>query len=141
MITGVLSGVNPRVDRAPQLLGLPDRREGCCAIMFVHFVTDVMLDIIWAERPHLPLEIHVSELTLILLINGSEPQTSLPHYRGARVRPSLESDHQVIIRERPSHISSPDSLWAYVGELRTGELVWHENCPSGCSCRPSPARS
>ena len=89
--------------------------------VFLEFVTDLMLDIIWTGHPHLPVEIHVSGPNSLLLERDADGRIGAVTHRGARVCADLETDHMVIIREecrRPS--------WVYNGDLRSGRHDWEE---------------
>lgn len=89
--------------------------------MFVQFVTDVMLDIIWSSQPHLAVEIHVSGPNSLLIERDDGVPGEEVMHRGARVCGDLESDDVVIIRE-----DCPRSSWAYNGDLTSGQLLWQQ---------------
>jgi hypothetical protein len=89
--------------------------------MFVQFVTDVMLDIIWLSRPDLAVEIHVSGPNSLLIERDIDAPPGTVSHRGARVRADLESDRVLIIRE-----DSPRPSWVYNADLQTGQLLWRD---------------
>jgi hypothetical protein len=89
--------------------------------VFVQFMTDVMLDIIWVSQPHLPVEIHVSGPNSLLIERDGPSSLQAALHRGARICADLESDDVVIIRE-----DCPRSSWAYNGDLKSGQLLWQQ---------------
>lgn len=88
--------------------------------MFIQFVIDVMLDVIWTGHPDLPVEIHMSGVNSLLIDVDSGSLGPHVFYRGARVLPTLHTDLEVILREQST---TPE--WAYVGRLTDGALIWH----------------
>jgi hypothetical protein len=91
------------------------------AVVFVQFVTDVMLDIIWVSRPNLAVEIHISGPNSLLIDRDSDLLPGSALHRGAKICPDLESDLVVIIRE-----DCPRPSWAYNADLPSGQLLWRD---------------
>jgi hypothetical protein len=89
--------------------------------MFVQFVTDVMLDLIWISRPNLAVEIHLSGPNSLLIDRDTDAPPGTISHRGARIRADLESDHVVILRE-----DCPRPSWVYNADLTTGQLLWRD---------------
>jgi hypothetical protein len=53
--------------------------------VFVQFVTDVMLDIIWVSRPNLAVEIHISGPNSLLIDRDSDLLPGSALHRGAKI--------------------------------------------------------
>jgi hypothetical protein len=89
--------------------------------VFIQFVVDLILDLVWVAQPYLRVEIHLSALNSLLLARDPDSPPQARTYRGCQVLEDLASDWDVLVRE-----PGDQSGWRFVGDLRTGAIQKHE---------------